>query len=59
MYLAHIIARQGKTYIVEDENSEQHKCHVRTNAIDAVCGDIVDCETKNAVSRRHHKNSHT
>ena len=45
MYLAHVIARQGNTYLVEDERGKQHQCHVRTNAIDAVCGDRVECES--------------
>ena len=45
MYLAHVIARQGNTYLVEDnEHKTQYHCHVRTNAIDAVCGDLVECE---------------
>ncbi len=46
MYLAHVIARQGKTFIVEDVYGEQHICHARSNSIDAVCGDNVECESK-------------
>lgn len=46
MYLAHVIARQGKTFIVEDAYGEQHICHARSNSIDAVCGDNVECESK-------------
>ncbi|MFK8027450.1 MAG: ribosome small subunit-dependent GTPase A [Gammaproteobacteria bacterium] len=46
MYLAHVIARQGKTFIVEDEHGEQHACHARSKSIDAVCGDDVECESK-------------
>ncbi len=46
MYLAHVIARQGKTFIVEDEHGEQHACHARSKSVDAVCGDNVECETK-------------
>jgi len=47
MYLAHVIARQGKTFIVEDEQGEQHACHARSKSVDAVCGDNVECVTKN------------
>ena len=47
MYLAHVIARQGKTFIVEDEHGEQYACHARSKSVDAVCGDNVECETKN------------
>lgn len=43
MYYAHIIARQGNNYIVEDKTGEQHQCHVRSYAIEAVCGDYVEC----------------
>lgn len=43
MYEARVIARQGKQYIVEDTNGEQHQCHARSKAIEAVCGDIVSC----------------
>lgn len=46
MYLAHVIARQGKTFIVEDAQGQQHPCHVRSNAIDTVCGDHVECLPK-------------
>ena len=46
MYLAHVIARQGKTFIVEDEQGQQHPCHARSNSVDAVCGDKVECESK-------------
>lgn len=46
MYLAQVIARQGKTFIVEDVQGQQHNCHVRTSALDAVCGDKVECEAK-------------
>jgi ribosome biogenesis GTPase len=46
MYLAHVIARQGKTFIVEDENGEQHACHARSKSVDAMCGDNVECEKK-------------
>ena len=46
MYLAHVIARQGKTFIVEDAHGEQHSCHARSKSIDAVCGDNVECERK-------------
>lgn len=46
MYLAHVIARQGKTFIVEDEYGEQHACHARSKSIEAVCGDNVECEQK-------------
>ena len=45
MYNALVISRQGKNYIVEDDYGQQHICHARTNANDAVCGDIVDCES--------------
>ena len=44
MYLAHVIARQGNTFIVEDQQGKQYHCHARSNAIDAVCGDKVECE---------------
>lgn len=44
MYLATVIARQGKTYIVEDEQKTQHQCHVRSQAHEAVCGDQVLCD---------------
>ena len=47
MYKARIIARQGKTYIVEDNSNQQHECHVRSQAIDAVCGDNVQCSAQN------------
>ena len=50
MYRAQVIARQGKTYIVEDECRQQHHCHVRSNAIEAVCGDHVEC-TDNSQSQ--------
>ena len=43
MYEARIIARQGKMYIVEDQLGQQHECHARKQAIDAVCGDHVQC----------------
>ena len=43
MYAARVIARQGKKFIVEDENYVQHHCHPRSKTIDAVCGDVVDC----------------
>lgn len=43
MYAARVIARQGKHYIVEDITGEQHQCHARSKAIEAVCGDIVNC----------------
>lgn len=43
MYQARVIARQGNQYIVEDLKNDQHQCHPRSKAIDAVCGDIVDC----------------
>jgi ribosome biogenesis GTPase len=46
MYLATVIARQGKAYIVEDDQHEQHQCHVRSQAQDAVCGDHVLCESQ-------------
>ena len=46
MYLATVIARQGKTYIVEDEQQKQHQCHVRSQAQEAVCGDRVLCESQ-------------
>ncbi len=46
MYLAHVIARQGKTFIVEDEHGEQHACHARSKSVDAMCGDNVECEKK-------------
>ena len=46
MYEARIIARQGKTYIVEDQSTQQHECHVRSQAIDAVCGDFVQCKSE-------------
>lgn len=46
MYLAHVIARQGKTFIVEDKHGEQHTCHPRSKSVDAVCGDNVECEHK-------------
>ena len=44
MYLAHVIARQGNTFIVEDQQDKQYHCHARSNAIDAVCGDKVECD---------------
>ena len=43
MYEARVIARQGNQYIVEDLKNNQHHCHPRSKAIDAVCGDLVDC----------------
>ena len=43
MHLAQVIARQGKTFIVEDAQGKQHHCHARTSAIEAVCGDNVEC----------------
>lgn len=43
MYLAQVIARQGNTFIVENEQGQQHHCHARSNALDAVCGDYVKC----------------
>ena len=43
MYLARIIARQGKTYIVEDQSHQQHQCHARSQTMEAVCGDHVHC----------------
>lgn len=43
MYDALVIARQGKQYIVEDKLGQHHHCHVRSKAIEAVCGDIVSC----------------
>jgi len=46
MYLAQVIARQGKTFIVEDEHGEQHPCHARSKSVEAVCGDQVECESK-------------
>lgn len=46
MYLATVMARQGKTFIVEDEQGEQHTCHARSKSIEAVCGDQVECENK-------------
>lgn len=46
MYEARIIARQGKTYITEDQKKNQHECHVRSNAIEAVCGDFVLCQAQ-------------
>ncbi len=46
MYLAQVIARQGNTYIVEDEHGAQYHCHARSAAIDSVCGDRVECDTK-------------
>jgi len=48
MYLAQVIARQGKTFIVENEQGKQLNCHVRTNALDAVCGDRVQCAANTA-----------
>jgi len=51
MYLAQVIARQGKTFIVENEQGQQHHCHARTSALDAVCGDYVEC---NATSESKH-----
>ncbi len=47
MYEARVIARQGNQYIVEDLKNDQHHCHPRSKAIDAVCGDIVDCVAQN------------
>ena len=47
MYLAQVIARQGKSFIVEDKHGEQHACHARSKSVDAVCGDNVECEAKN------------
>ncbi|MDW3094989.1 MAG: ribosome small subunit-dependent GTPase A [Gammaproteobacteria bacterium] len=46
MYLAHVIARQGNTFIVEDKHGKQHICHARSKSVDAVCGDKVECEHK-------------
>lgn len=43
MYEARIIARHGKTYIVEDQSSQQHQCHARSQTMEAVCGDHVHC----------------
>ncbi len=51
MYLAQVIARQGKTFIVEDDQGRHHNCHARTSAIDAVCGDRVEC---NEISQSKH-----
>ena len=47
MYEARIIARQGKTYIVEDQSHQQHQCHARSQTMEAVCGDYVYCLQKN------------
>ena len=59
MYTAHVIARQGKTYIVEDSHGQKHTCHVRKIANDAVCGDIVECESikdsQDVIARIHHR----
>ena len=46
MYDALVIARQGKQYIVEDQSGQQHQCHARNKAIEAVCGDIVSCNSQ-------------
>ena len=55
MYEARIIARQGKTYIVENQLHQQYECHARSQAIDAVCGDFVQCierqDTKDVVEK--------
>lgn len=42
-YQAQVISRQGKSYIVEDDEGAIHKCHVRSQAMEAVCGDQVEC----------------
>lgn len=42
-YQASVISRQGKSYIVEDDKGVTHKCHVRSQAMEAVCGDHVEC----------------
>lgn len=47
MYEARVIARQGNQYIVEDSRGQQHNCHARSKAIDAVCGDTVNCTSQN------------
>ena len=64
MYLAQVIARQGKTFIVEDEQGQQHQCHARSSAIDAVCGDRVECvattDSKHVIEKiRERKNQIT
>lgn len=46
-YQASVISRQAKTYIVEDSDGDTHKCHARSQAIDAVCGDHVECLSQN------------
>ncbi|MEM7304417.1 MAG: GTPase RsgA, partial [Pseudomonadota bacterium] len=43
MYEACVIARQGKTFLVEDQLNRQHLCYARSQTIDAVCGDYVHC----------------
>ena len=43
MYHARVIVRQGNNYIVEDNSGTKYQCHARSNAIDAVCGDYVEC----------------
>lgn len=45
-YQAQVISRQGKRYLVEDNKGATHKCHVRSQAMDAVCGDHVECLTQ-------------
>lgn len=45
-YQAQVISRQGKSYIVEDTLGSTHKCHVRSNSMEAVCGDNVECLTQ-------------
>jgi ribosome biogenesis GTPase len=42
-YQAQVISRQGKSYLVEDKEGTIHKCHVRSHAMEAVCGDQVEC----------------
>ncbi len=43
MYQARVVARQGNSYIVKDNSGNQIHCHARSNAVDAVCGDHVNC----------------
>lgn len=55
MYLAQVIARQGNTYIVENKLGDHFDCYARTNAIDAICGDHVECiavsESKHVIEK--------
>lgn len=46
MYTAKVITRQGKKFVVQDAEQNLRQCHVRSQVQDAVCGDVVICESK-------------